>query len=314
MTGNQQPPRTGPGRLAAAGARAATERTLATRGSRRRWNSAVFPAVLLLGLGIAVLGLASIIAWAVLSGWERLDAGLVTNGTSRLRPETAGYRQAILGSLYVIGGVIALIVPLGVGAAVYLEEYADRTRWYNRLIELNIQNLAGVPSIVFGILGLAYVVRQGFSLGFVAAAGAITVAMLVLPTVIIAAREAIRAVPASVRHASLALGATQWQTVRQQVLPLSMSGITTGTILAVSRAFGEAAPLLLVGATTFVTFDPSLFDNRFTTLPVQIFNYSRQPQEEFQLLAAGGVLIMLMLVMLVNSLAIWLRNRYEQRW
>lgn len=307
-------PRAGHTRLAVAGARAATAHTLARRGGARRLGNALFPALLLLGVGTAVLGLASIIAWAVAAGAPRLDTGLVTNGTSRLFPEEAGYRQAILGSLYVIAGVVILIVPLGVGAAIYLEEYADRSRWYHRLIELNIQNLAGVPSIVFGILGLAYVVRQGFSLGFVAAAGAVTVAMLVLPTVIISAREAIRAVPQSVRQASFALGATRWQTVRRQVLPLSVSGITTGTILAVSRAFGEAAPLLLVGATTFVTFDPNLFENRFTTLPVQIFNYSRRPEEEFQLLAAGGVLVMLMLVVLVNSCALWLRNRYEQRW
>src|SRR5690606_41339341 len=169
----------------------------------------------------------------------------------RLNPDQAGYRPAILGTLYVIGGVIVLIVPLGVGAAVYLEEYADTSRWFNRMFELNIQNLAGVPSIVFGILGLAFIARGPLRLGFVAAAGSITLAMLVLPTVIIAAREAIRAVPSSIREGSLALGATQWQTIWRQVLPASLSGVITGVILAVARAIGEAAPLLMVGATFF---------------------------------------------------------------
>src|SRR5690606_21150882 len=191
----------------------------------------------------------------------------------RLNPDQAGYRPAILGTLYVIGGVIVLIVPLGVGAAVYLEEYADTSRWFNRMFELNIQNLAGVPSIVFGILGLAFIARGPLRLGFVAAAGSITLAMLVLPTVIIAAREAIRAV-------SLALGATQWQTIWRQVLPASLSGVITGVILAVARAIGEAAPLLMVGATFFVTRDPHFFEGSYTTLPTQIYTWARQPQEE----------------------------------
>lgn len=314
MAVNQRPPRAERTRLAVAGARAATASAFGPRSDADRASGLVLPALLLLGLAVALVGLAAIIVWAVVEGGPRLNLELFTNGTSRLFPETAGYREAILGSLYVIGGVIALIVPLGVGAAVYLEEYADKTRWYNRLIELNIQNLAGVPSIVFGILGLAFIVRGPGSLGFVAAAGSITIAMLVLPTVIIAAREAIRAVPPSIREGSLALGATQWQTTWRQVLPAALSGILTGTILAVSRAFGEAAPLLLVGATTFVTFDPQFLENRFTTLPVQIYNYSKQPQDEFQLLAAAGVLVMLALLLVVNSFAIWLRNRYEQRW
>lgn len=314
MAVDEKPPGAERTRLAVAGARAATQRALGSPSLGDRLGRVLFPAVLLLGLAVAMVGLVAIISWAVVEGLPRIEPGLVTNGTSRLFPDTAGYREAILGSLYVIGGVIALIVPLGVGAAVYLEEYADKTRWYNRLIELNIQNLAGVPSIVFGILGLAFIVRGPLSLGFVAAAGSVTIALLVLPTVIIAAREAIRAVPPSIREGSLALGATHWQTTWRQVLPAALSGILTGTILAVSRAFGEAAPLLLIGATTFVTFDPSLFENRFTTLPVQIYNYSKQPEEEFKLLAAGGVLVMLALLLVVNSCAIWLRNRYEQKW
>lgn len=301
-------------RLATAGARAATSRRFGARSTPDRVGNVLFPALLLLGLGVALTGLLAIIAWALVEGAPRMNLGLFTNRASRIDPDTAGYREAILGSLYVIAGVIVMIVPLGVGAAIYLEEFADKTRWWNRLIELNIQNLAGVPSIVFGILGLAFIVRGAFGLGFTVAAAAITIAMLVLPTVIIAAREAIRAVPPSIREGALALGATPWQTIWRQVLPAAGSGILTGVILAVARAFGEAAPLLLIGATTFVIFDPDLFDSRYTTLPVQVYNYQKLAQEEFHTLAAGGVLVMLIMVIAVNSFAIWLRNRYEQRW
>jgi phosphate transport system permease protein len=310
----QKAPRTERTRLAAAGARAATQSVFGERSRGDRMSNIVFLALLLLGLGLALAGLAALIIWAIVTGGPRVNLQLITGFPSTIDPDTAGFRPAILGSLYVIAGVIALIVPLGVGAAVYLEEFADKTRWYNRLIELNIQNLAGVPSIVFGILGVAFIVRSPLNLGFVAAAGSITVAMLVLPTVIIAAREAIRAVPPSIREGSLALGATQWQTVWKQVLPASVSGILTGVILAVARAIGEAAPLLLVGAAAFVTFNPSLFDGRYTTLPVQIYQWATRPQESFHILAAAGILVMLALVLVMNSFAIWLRNRYETKW
>jgi len=243
-----------------------------------------------------------------------VDPRLVTNAPSTVQPGEAGFRTALLGSLMVVGGVIGLVVPIGVGAAVYLEEYADRERWWNRLIELNIQNLAGVPSIVFGILGLAFIVRGPLSLGFVAAAGSLTLTLLVLPTVIIAAREAIRAVPPSIREGSLALGATRWQTVRRQVLPAALPGVMTGIILAIARATGEAAPLLLVGAVTFVTYNPSFLEGAYSTLPVQIFNYSSRPQAEFRVLAMAGVILMLGLVLAMNSFAVWLRNRFEQSW
>jgi phosphate transport system permease protein len=300
-------------RLAVAGARAGTEATLRGNGGDRLTNL-VFLALLLLGLGTALLGLAAILVWALIQGFPRLGTELFTEGPSTINPGGAGFRTAILGTLYVIGGVVLLIIPIGVGAAIYLEEYADKGRWWNRLIELNIQNLAGVPSIVFGILGLAFIVRGPISLGFVAAAGSMTLALLVLPTVILAAREAIRAVPPSIREASLAVGATTWQTTFRQVLPSALPGILTGVILAVARAIGEAAPLLLVGAVTFVTFNPSFFDGGYSTLPVQIFNYARRPQEEFHVLAAAGVIVMLVLLLTMNSFAIWLRNRYEQRW
>jgi phosphate transport system permease protein len=300
--------------LAGAGARAATAQALRSTNRRDRITSLVFLASLLLGLSLALFSLAALLVWSLIEGAPRLGIELLTNGPSTVRPEEAGFRTAILGTLLVVGGVIVIIVPVGVGAAIYLEEFASRDRWWNRVIELNIQNLAGVPSIVFGILGLAFIVRGPLSLGFVAAAGSLTLALLVLPTVIIAAREALRAVPPSIREGSLAIGATRWQTMRRQILPAAMPGVLTGVILAVARAIGEAAPLLLVGAVTFVTFNPNLFEGGYSTLPVQIFNYSNRPQEEFRVLAMAGVIVMLGLVLLMNSFAVWLRNRFEQSW
>ena len=183
----------------------------------------------------------------------------------------------------------AFIVPVGVATAIYLEEYADNTRWWNRLVETNIQNLASVPSVVYGILGLAFLVRGPLSLGPVVLAGGLTLGLLVLPVVIIAAREAIRAVPPSIREGSLALGATQWQTIRRQVLPASIPGIATGVILALSRAIGETAPLIVVGAATVAAFNPDGLDSRFTALPIQIFNWiSRRLERHQQLQAARG--------------------------
>lgn len=299
--------------LAASGARAATRSIFVPPPNDDRRADATFRAGLYLGLTVALVGLASIVIWALVVGGPRLSWSLLTAGPSTIDPSSAGYRTAILGTIYVIGGVIVLILPLGVGSAVYMEEYADNTRWWNRVIDVNIQNLAGVPSIVFGILGLAFIVRGPLSMGFVAAAGSLTLALLVLPTIILSSREAIRAVPSSIRDASLALGATQWQTIRRQVLPAARPGILTGLILSVARAIGEAAPLLLVGATVFVTFDPRFFSDGYSTLPVMIFNYASRPQEEFRLLAAAGVLVMLALVLVMNSFAVWLRNRYEQQ-
>jgi phosphate transport system permease protein len=302
-------------RLATAGARAAVLKNLSRQPGRDVWTGRIFLIVLLIAIGIALLGLAALIIQSAIKGQPAFSMDLFTEGPSRVNPESAGFRPAIIGSLYLIGGVILLIVPLGVGAAIYLEEYANRERWWNRLIELNIQNLAAVPSIIYGILGLAFFVRGPFDLGFVVAAGSLTLALLVLPTVILAAREAIRAVPPSIREGSLALGATQWQTIRRQVLPASIPGIATGVILAVSRALGEAAPLLLVGAATFVTADqPNPFEGGYSAMPVQIFNYALDPQEEFRTLAAAGVVVMLVVLLAMNSFAIWLRNRYEQQW
>jgi phosphate transport system permease protein len=298
--------------LAVAGAAAATQQVLGN-GGRGKGISAVFTSLLFLALSVSVLGLAWLLIWSFIRAHGRLRWDLFTNYPSTLSVDTAGYRPAILGTLLVISFVILFIVPLGIGAAIYLEEYADRERWYNRFIELNIQNLAGVPAIVYGILGLAFIVRGPLSIGMIPLAASMTLALLVLPTVILASREAIRAVPGSIRQGSLALGATKWQTVSRQVMPVAIPGITTGVILAVSRAIGEAAPLLLVGATTFVTFDPELFDRGYTVLPVQIFQYATRPQAEFQILAAAGVVIMLVVLLTMNSFAIWLRNHFDKK-
>jgi phosphate transport system permease protein len=273
-----------------------------------------FRLVLLTALGIALIMIFSIVAWALVEGGQRVNLGLFTNNPSSFRPEEAGFRPAILGTVQLIAGVILVIVPLGIGAATYLELFADRKKWYNRLIELNIQNLAGVPSIVFGILGLAFIVRGIFNLGFVVAAGSATIALLVLPTVILASREAIRAVPSSLLDGALALGATRWQAVWKMVLPSAAPGMLTGVILAVARAIGEAAPLLLVGAATFVTFDPNFWEGVYSALPVMIYSYAGRPQAEFHTLAAAGVLVMLVILFFINSIAIWLRARYERTW
>jgi phosphate transport system permease protein len=300
--------------LATAGAQAAVAESLRAQPRGDKARGSLFFALLLLAVGIALLGLAAVIIQSAIKGAPQFDLSLITNGPSTIFPEKAGFRPAIIGTLYLIGGVILFVVPIGVGAAVYLEEYANRERWWNRLIELNIQNLAAVPSIIYGILGLAFIVRGPLDLGFIILAGALTLSLLVLPTVIIAAREAIRAVPPSIREGSLALGATQWQTIRRQVLPASIPGIATGVILALSRAIGEAAPLLLVGAATFVTFDPQPLSGGYSAMPVQIFNYALRPQDEFKVVAAAGVILMLIVLLAMNSFAIWLRNRYEQQW
>lgn len=302
-------------RLATAGAHAAVAVRLDRQPRGDVWKGNLFFAILLFALGLALLGLVALIVQSAIKGAPAIGTDLFTNGPSTVNPEQAGFRPAILGSVYMMVGVILLIVPVGVGAAIYLEEYADGTRWWNRTIELNIQNLAAVPSIIYGILGLAFIVRGPLDLGFILVAGSLTLALLVLPTVILASREAIRAVPPSIREGSLALGATQWQTIRRQVLPASIPGVVTGVILAISRALGEAAPLLLVGASTFVTFNPDFFsDNGYSAMPVLIFNYALRPQDEFRVLAAAGVLVMLVVLLAMNSFAIWLRNRYEQQW
>lgn len=282
-------------------------------GGRRgsAWRGRVFYALLLLSLTVGFLTLGTLVFDVLRRGIRYVDPVLLTNPPSS-DPAIAGARPAILATLYLGVLLIAFTVPIGVGTAIYLEEYADKNRWYNRLLELNIQNLAAVPSIVYGILGLAFLVR-GLGLGRVVLAGALILTLLVLPTVIIAAREAIRAVPGSIREAAYALGATQWQVVSRQVLPAALPGIATGSILALSRAIGETAPLILIGALTYISFNPTLL-GPFTALPVQIYNWTKLPNAEFKGLAAAAIILLLGMILILNAGAIWLRNRYEKKW
>jgi phosphate transport system permease protein len=272
----------------------------------------LFKAALFLSLSVGLVTLGALLVQVIVQAAPRLDIATIINFPSGL-PAKAGLQSAIWGTIWVMVLVALFTVPVGVGAAVYLEEYANRERWYNRLIEVNIQNLAAVPSIVYGILGLAFLVRGFADLGQVVLAGALTLSLLVLPIVIISGREAIRAVPDSIRQGSLALGATQWQTIRRQVLPAAIPGIATGSILALSRAIGEAAPLVLLGALTFITFNPDGLTSAFTVLPIQIFNYTSQSQEEFKTVAAVGIVALLVILLSMNAAAIYLRNRYQRK-
>jgi phosphate transport system permease protein len=282
-------------------------------GARRRGrlSGLVFHGFLLFSLAIGIATLGALLVQVFVEGWRYVDAVLLFEPPSA-EPALAGAEPAILATIFLGFLLILFTVPIGVGTAVYLEEYADRERWYNRWLEINIQNLAAVPSIVYGILGLAFLVR-GLGLGRVLLAGAFILTLLVLPTVIIAAREAIRAVPGSIREGAYALGATKWQVVWRQVLPGATPGIATGSILALSRALGETAPLLLVGALTYVSFNPTLFGD-FTALPVQIYQYISRPQEEFRGIAAAAIIVLLAILLTLNSFAIWLRNRYQRKW
>jgi phosphate transport system permease protein len=272
----------------------------------------LFEGLLLVSLGVAFLTLGALVVDVLWNGIFFVDPVLLTEPPSS-DPDEAGARPAILATIYL--GVLLLLftVPIGVGTAVYLEEYADKERWYNRLLEINIQNLAAVPSIVYGILGLAFLVR-GLGLGRVLLAGALILTLLVLPTIIIAAREAIRAVPDSIRQGAYALGATKWQVVSRQVLPAATPGIATGSILSLSRGLGETAPLIMIGALTYVAFNPGL-TSAFTALPVQIYNWTSLPSEDFRSgLAAAAIIVLLAILLTLNAFAIWIRNRYQRRW
>jgi phosphate transport system permease protein len=290
-----------------------TDLTLrAAASSRRKTTDALFKVLLWISLGVALGSLMTLLADLITEGWARLNPALVTNMPSA-RPERAGIQSAIFGSLWVVGTTALISIPTGVGAAIYLEEFAKKNRWYNRLIELNIQNLASVPSVVYGILGLAFIARGILSLGFTVITAALILTLVVLPTVVIASREALRAVPNSLRQGSLALGATEWETVYRQVLPAAVPGIATGTILATSRALGESAPLLLVGALTFVTFNPEGFDSPYTVLPLAIFRFISEARLEFRPLAAAASVVLLVILLGMNSFAIFVRNRYEKK-
>jgi phosphate transport system permease protein len=294
----------------------ATSEAIQTAPTSRRAKDTAFRLALMACLGISIVLLGVLLYDVVKDGAGHLDADFISSFTS-ISADKAGAQAAIWGTIWLMGICAAFIVPVGVATAIYLEEYADNERWYNRLIEVNIQNLAAVPSVVYGILGLAFLVRGPLSLGNTVLAGGLTLGLLVLPVVIIAGREAIRAVPPSIREGSMALGATQWQTIWRQVLPASIPGIATGVILALSRAIGETAPLIVVGAATVIAFNPEGLDSQFTALPIQIFDWINRASNDvnnYKPLAAAAILLLMIMLILMNSIAIWLRNRYEQKW
>ena len=281
---------------------------------RNRLLDGGFRLVMFTAIGLALLLLGTLLVDIVRDGAPNLSVDFLTRMPSRILANRAGIQSAIVGTLYLMIITAVLVVPLGVATALYLEEYADRKRWWNRMIEVNIQNLSAVPSVVYGILGLAFIVRGPLDLGRVLLAGGITLALLVLPVVIIVSREAIRAVPPSIREGSLALGATQWQTIWKQVLPGSIAGIATGVILALSRAIGETAPLLVVGAAVSPRFNPSGLTDSFTALPIQIFSWTQDTNADLVARAASAIVVLMVMLLAMNSVAIYLRNRYEQKW
>ncbi len=291
----------------------ATRPLRAERHGDRTPASIGFLAALWVALLFAVLCLATLLVTTFLDGLPRLDGNLFTRYASSVLPQRTGARAAIIGSMWVIATTAVLAIPLGVAAAVYLEEFADPTRWYNKLIEVNLQNLAAVPAIIYGMLTAGLALALGMRRGVVLA-GAIALALLILPVVIITSREALRAVPAEIRQGSLALGATPLQTVWRQTLPSAIPGVATGTILALSRALGEAAPLLLLGGAVFVTYDPDGLMSGFTVMPIQIFDWAGRPQLAFREAASAASVVLLGLLLAMNAVAIVIRNRYQKRW
>ena len=278
--------------------------------TRRKVANALFGLLAFLAIFASLVTLVALLFDVVVRGGSSVDLQFFTSAPSRI-PAKAGILPALVGTLWVTTLVAIMTFPIGVAAAIYLEEYAGRGRW-SRLLRINISNLAGVPSIVYGIFGLALFVRL---LGLVRTvfAAALTLSLLILPVVIISSMEAIRAVPPSQREAAYALGATRWQMVRRALLPAAAPGILTGIVLAVGRAVGETAPLILIGAVTFVTFVPvNPFEDKYTVLPIQIFNWAGRPQAAFQEISAAAILVLLVLMFLLNLVAVILRARLSR--
>ena len=280
------------------------------RVKRRHTQGRIFAGIAFGATLFGVIMLVVLLGDLILDGLPRLSWSFVRSFPSRLA-ERAGVWPALVGSVYILILTAVISFPLGVGTAIWLEEYAPNNR-LRRIIQLNISNLAAVPSIVYGILGLAVFVRA-MAMDRSLMAGAATLALLILPVIIIAAQEAIRAVPSGIRFGAYALGATRWQVVQRQVLPLAMPGILTGTILALSRAIGETAPLIVIGAVGYVAFLPAGPLDEFTVLPIQIFDWIGRPQSEFHDLAASGIVVLLLVLLSMNALAIYLRNRFQRQ-
>jgi phosphate transport system permease protein len=284
----------------------------------------IFQVITWTSVVIALLVLAVLIIDVLVDGLPFINWNFLTSFPSR-KAEQAGLLSALAGTIWVMLTVAVLAFPIGVGAGIFLEEFAE-DNWFTRIIEVNINNLAGVPSIIYGLLGLQVFVRllgpngwlfeqTGIDItgGRSILTGALTLALLVLPIIIVSTREALRSVPDSLRLAGFALGATRWQVVRDQILPIATPGILTGTILALSRAIGETAPLITIGALTFISFLPENLQSPFTVLPIQIYNWVSRPQKDFHDLAAGGIIVLLIVLLAMNSTAVLLRNKLQKR-
>ena len=276
---------------------------------KRRRRGLIFSSLLFVATVSGLVVLITLIVDVVVQGGQWLDWGFLTSFPSRI-PERAGIKSAIVGSIWMILLTAGISVPIGVASALYLEEYAPRG-WFLKLIQININNLAGIPSVVYGILGLTLFVRF-FALGRSLLAGALTMALLILPIIVISAQEALRAIPLGIRESAFALGATRRQVIWSHLLPMSAPSIMTGVILALSRAIGETAPLIMIGALTFIAFLPTSVLDPFTVLPIQIFNWTARPQADFQGLAAAGIIILMIVLFLMNLSAILLRNHFEK--
>ena len=262
-------------------------------------------------VGIAVLAILLIDVFR--DGAPRLSWEFITSVPSQIFPENAGIIRPLVGSLWLLGLTALISVPLGIGAATYLEEYAEDTL-FNRITEINISNLAGVPSVIYGLLGLGIFVNLlgGLTGGQSAVTGALTLSLLILPVIIVATREALRSIPNAVREGGYALGATRWEIIRSHLLPMALPGALTGTILALSRAIGEAAPLLVVGASLYLTYNTTNPFDRYMALPIQIYDWISRPQDEFRVLAAAAIIVIMVVLLLANSVAILLRNKFQK--
>jgi phosphate ABC transporter permease subunit PstA len=289
---------------------------LATKGRSRDRNvsSLVFLGLLWFSLFFGIMVLLVLIVDTAIKGAPRFDGELLTNYVSIVRPEGAGFRAGILGSLWLMVFTALFAVPLGIAAALYLEEFADGERWWNRLIEINLQNLAAVPAIVYGLLAVAVMALMGFNDAGIVLGGAVALALLILPVIIITTREAVRSVPRDIRDGSLALGATVWQTTWRQTLPSAVPGIATGTILGLSRAIGEAAPLIVVGLSGSLLFDPTGLMSKVTALPMQIFSLTSNSQEDLKIAASAAIIVLLVMILGLNGLAIYIRNKFQKTW
>ncbi|MFN7172238.1 MAG: phosphate ABC transporter permease PstA [Fimbriimonadaceae bacterium] len=280
------------------------------RNRRRKFMDKAFKVVAVASTLAAIAILAILLGKLVNDGWRYLNLELITNFPGR-RPEGSGVRSAIMGSIWVVSLTALFTIPIGIGAAIWLEEFNDRKNWFTELIRLNIQNLSAIPSIIYGLLGLVvFVTWLNFERSILA--GALTMSLLILPMLILVSQEALKAVPQAYREASIGLGATRWQTITRVVLPSALSGILTGIILSLSRVIGETAPLIVVGAVTFAGFSPRNVWDNYTVLPLQIFDWIQRPQPGFHDKAAGAILLLMIALLALNSIAIILRIRSQK--